>query len=262
MFLFFCFCHTVCTALAACHFRRIPGHSRYLNHGCDNTGDGVWQNFYANEPLQYVPKDITPAKEKLIVGGETTMWAECVDAVIFDSIVWPRAAAAAEKLWSPKAATGAGACTLHASTPVSNHRCHLAGCALKVPAVTCNEMVSARMAEHRCRMVANGVSALPLVWISVLYYLFVLLPDRSPASASCSRACSCVCACDRHAYTDTRGAPQRWWCDVAHPQRRMHVKERTHVVILCNPYYDITPSPPSSASPHRDILSSHHTVGT
>eukprot|EP01047_Picozoa_sp_COSAG01_P059256 COSAG01_NODE_7089_length_3358_cov_14.827554_4_plen_230_part_00 len=195
--------HSSHAALAGCHSGAIPGHFRYLNHGCDNTGDGVWQNFYANEPLQYVPKDITPAKEKLIVGGETTMWAECVDAVIFDSIVWPRAAAAAEKLWSPKAATGAGTCTLHASTPVSNHRCHLAGCALKVPAVTCNEMVSARMAEHRCRMVANGVSALPLVWISsVLYYLFVCLfccpIDLQPPLAAPWPALLCV------RVTDTR----------------------------------------------------------
>ena len=41
--------------------------------------------------LRHQPED----ELKLIVGGETTMWAECVDAVNFDSVVWPRAAAAA-----------------------------------------------------------------------------------------------------------------------------------------------------------------------
>jgi len=134
----------------------------YLNHGCDNTGDGVWQNFYANEPLQYVPKDITPAQKALIVGGETTMWAECVDSVIFDSIVWPRAAAAAEKLWSPEAATGAAACKTAAHSAVSENTCHAAGCAMKVPSASCSAEVEARMAEHRCRLVASGVRAAPL----------------------------------------------------------------------------------------------------
>ena len=61
------------------------------------------------------------------------MWAECVDTVIFDSIVWPRAAAAAEKLWSPQAATQ------HADA-----------------------LVVARLQEHRCRLVARGVRAAPL----------------------------------------------------------------------------------------------------
>ena len=33
------------------------------------------------------------------------MWGECVDAVNFDGVVWPRAAGAAEQLWSPVSVT-------------------------------------------------------------------------------------------------------------------------------------------------------------
>jgi len=105
----------------------------YLNHGCNNFGDGNWPAFYENEPLQLLPADTPPEQLARIVGGETTMWAECVDSIIFDAIVWPRAAAAAEKLWSPANAT------VHATADVVE-----------------------RLAEHRCRLVSRGVRAAPL----------------------------------------------------------------------------------------------------
>ena len=84
-------------AIAAGH-RVTNSFKWYLNHGCNNYGDGLWQAFYENEPYQFVPESTPPAQLARIVGGETTMWAECVDSIIFDSIVWPRAAAAAEKV--------------------------------------------------------------------------------------------------------------------------------------------------------------------
>jgi hexosaminidase len=44
---------------------------------------------------------LTPESERRIVGGEAAMWSEAVSAGTIDSRIWPRAAAVAEKLWSP-----------------------------------------------------------------------------------------------------------------------------------------------------------------
>ncbi|MDB5270530.1 MAG: hypothetical protein JWP58_3570 [Hymenobacter sp.] len=59
---------------------------------------------YTTDPL---PPDtpLTPAEQKLVLGGEAAMWAEYADSVVLDSRIWPRAGAVAERLWSPQAAT-------------------------------------------------------------------------------------------------------------------------------------------------------------
>ncbi|KAF5737429.1 beta-hexosaminidase 3 [Tripterygium wilfordii] len=57
-----------------------------------------WQNFYANEPLNNI-KD--PKLQKLVLGGEVCMWGERVDGSDIEQTVWPRAAAASERLWTP-----------------------------------------------------------------------------------------------------------------------------------------------------------------
>ena len=46
-------------------------------------------------------KILSPEEEALILGGEATMWTEHVTYETFDSRVWPRTAAIAERLWSP-----------------------------------------------------------------------------------------------------------------------------------------------------------------
>jgi hexosaminidase len=59
---------------------------------------------YTPDPL---PADttLTPEQAKHVLGGEATMWAEWVTPETIDSRIWPRTAAIAERLWSPRTVT-------------------------------------------------------------------------------------------------------------------------------------------------------------
>ena len=48
---------------------------------------------------------LSPAQQKLILGGEVAMWSEQLDAHTIDSRIWPRTAAIAERFWSSQSAT-------------------------------------------------------------------------------------------------------------------------------------------------------------
>jgi len=94
----------------------VPGGTRYR-------WMETWIDFYILEP---VPTGLTPAQEALVIGGQACMWTEQVDHNTFDAIVWPRASATAERLWSPKNINN----STEAGYRLMDHRCRLVSCPL------------------------------------------------------------------------------------------------------------------------------------
>ena len=67
--------------------------------GTDMESGRALPEFRRIEPL-------TKAEESNLIGGEACMWTEMADGFTIESRIWPRAAAIAEKLWSPRVLTG------------------------------------------------------------------------------------------------------------------------------------------------------------
>jgi hypothetical protein len=88
----------------------------------------TWMDFYAVDPMTGLD-NATEAEKRLVLGGEASQWGETAHPYAIDENVWPRAAATAEKLWSPQAAT-----------QNSNEAYH-------------------RFIRHQCRLVQRGVRA-------------------------------------------------------------------------------------------------------
>lgn len=78
-----------------------------------------WDAVYQNEPCDGIPTDELCAK---VLGGHGEMWGETVDGSDIQETVWPRLAAIAEKLWSPRAKTQDPAA---ATQRIRNFRCLL-----------------------------------------------------------------------------------------------------------------------------------------
>ena len=81
------------------------GRSRYLE---DIHLTATWQQFYANEPMEGIEDQ---AQQQRVLGGEACMWGEYIDGSALLNTAWPRAAAAAERLWSPRHYNDTGAVT-------------------------------------------------------------------------------------------------------------------------------------------------------
>ena len=61
---------------------------------------------YSIDPLAGPAAQLTPERQALILGGEACMWGELIGPETVDSRIWPRMAAIAERLWSPRETTG------------------------------------------------------------------------------------------------------------------------------------------------------------
>jgi len=75
-------------------YRNILAAPYYLDHM------KTAEEYYLADPLP-PGLDLTSEQRKLVLGGEACMWTEFVDSETLDSRVWPRAAAIAERFWSP-----------------------------------------------------------------------------------------------------------------------------------------------------------------
>jgi hexosaminidase len=56
---------------------------------------------YVVDPLPQ-DSDLSPEQQRRILGGEACMWEEQTSSQSIDSRIWPRTAAVAERLWSPR----------------------------------------------------------------------------------------------------------------------------------------------------------------
>lgn len=57
---------------------------------------------YLNDPINEDAASLTDEQRSRILGGEACMWVEYVTPLNVDDRIWPRAAAVAERLWSPQ----------------------------------------------------------------------------------------------------------------------------------------------------------------
>ncbi|KAI8563771.1 hypothetical protein RHMOL_Rhmol03G0134700 [Rhododendron molle] len=89
----------------------------YLDHL-----DVQWDGVYNAEPLEGI-SDVS--EQQLVLGGEVCMWGETADASVVQQTIWPRAAAAAERLWSKREAISTRNINITALPRLEYFRCLL-----------------------------------------------------------------------------------------------------------------------------------------
>ncbi|KAK3953150.1 glycoside hydrolase superfamily [Pseudoneurospora amorphoporcata] len=79
-----------------------------------------WRHVYSHDPVA----NLTEEEAKLVLGGEVAVWAESIDPITLDTIIWPRASVAGEVLWSGRIdpATGQNRTQLDAAPRLSELR--------------------------------------------------------------------------------------------------------------------------------------------
>lgn len=85
-------------ALTKSKYRVIASPSNYWY--LDNSAN-TWKVMYGYDPTQ----GLSQAQADFIIGGEAAMWGEYVDQTNLESAIFPKAAAVAERLWSPATVT-------------------------------------------------------------------------------------------------------------------------------------------------------------
>ncbi|WVY92819.1 hypothetical protein V8G54_031907 [Vigna mungo] len=81
-----------------------------------------WEVVYDADPLEGIQK---ASEKKLVIGGEVCMWGETADTSDVQQTIWPRAAAAAERLWSPREFTSGKHARVTALKRLQYFRCLL-----------------------------------------------------------------------------------------------------------------------------------------
>ncbi|KAG6760278.1 hypothetical protein POTOM_036785 [Populus tomentosa] len=109
----------VCAKAVAKGFRCIFSNQGfwYLDHL-----DVPWYEVYIAEPLEGINDT---SMQELVLGGEVCMWSETADTSVVQQTIWPRAAAAAERLWSNRETISSGNITLTALPRLHYFRCLL-----------------------------------------------------------------------------------------------------------------------------------------
>ncbi len=77
------------------------GYSGILSAGWYLDHMGTAEYHYLVDPVSDAA-NLTPAEAERILGGEACMWGEHLSPASIDSRIWPRLAAIAERLWSPR----------------------------------------------------------------------------------------------------------------------------------------------------------------